>query len=256
MVIERLIPAPRLQRAAKRTRSSAERRVIAELSDPCPPVCRPVHVGTRKPLESNKGLDRPNQPVENQELGFRTTKLGNLARVLKPVNGWGVDMPKKRPRIARLDQVRISRDGEDAIIEFRDPTIATTQLKIGPQVHGMTDEEVLLAFNQTVVAGMRHRDELGDYVAIEIPVGNPQLDSHPETANRWSPRGGALRCLIEDAGGEDGSLPVITVDDREFTWDEFGRMLCTYAGWGMRIVFVPDDELHQIPRIVVREPDK
>ena len=57
---------------------------------------------------------------------------------------------KKKPRIARLDQVRISRDGEEAIIEFLDPAIATTHLRIGPQVQTMTDEEILLVFNRTV----------------------------------------------------------------------------------------------------------
>ncbi|MGA2615974.1 MAG: hypothetical protein ABSF26_00110 [Thermoguttaceae bacterium] len=74
--------------------------------------------------------------------------------------------------------------------------------------------------------------------------------------SRWSPRGGVLRCRIEDGGGEDGSLPVIYVDDREFTWDEFGTMLCTYAGWGMRIVFVPDDELDRTLKTAVREPER
>ena len=39
---------------------------------------------------------------------------------------------KKRPRIARLDQVRVSRDDEDAIIEFVIGSIATTHLRIGP----------------------------------------------------------------------------------------------------------------------------
>ena len=63
-----------------------------------------------------------------------------------------------------------------------------------------------------------------------------------------------LRCVIEDGGGEDGSLPVIHVDDQEFSWDDFGRMLCVYAGWGMRIVFVSDDELDSDPQIVIREP--
>jgi hypothetical protein len=120
----------------------------------------------------------------------------------------------------------------------------------------MTDEEILLVFNQTIAAQIRHRDELGKYVAIEVPVGSPQVDEHPGTVNQWCPRGGVLRCLIDDGGGEDGFLPVIHVDDHEFTWDEFGRMLCTYAGWGMRIVFVPDDELDHTPKIVVREPDE
>jgi hypothetical protein len=163
---------------------------------------------------------------------------------------------KKRPRIARLDQVRISRDGEDAIIEFLDSAVATTHLRIGPQVQEMTDEEILLVFNQVIAAQIRNRDELGEYVAVEVPPGSPQVEPFPGTMTEWVPKGGVLRCVIEDGGGEDGSLPVIYVDDQEFTWDEFGRMLCTYAGWGMRIVFVPDDELDRTPKIVVREPDK
>ena len=162
---------------------------------------------------------------------------------------------KKRPRIARLDQVKISRDGEEAIIEFLDPAVTTTHLTIGPQVQRMTDEEILRLFNQVIAAQIRNRDELDEYVAVEVPVGSPQVERHPGTVNEWSPRGGVLRCVIEDGGGEDGSLPVIYVDDREFSWDDFGRMLCTYAGWGMRVVFVPDDELDRTPKIVVREPE-
>lgn len=165
-------------------------------------------------------------------------------------------MSKWRPRIARLDQVRISRDAEDAIIEFRDSATATTHLKIGPQVHQMTDEEILLAFNRTMAAQIRNHDELGEYIAIEIPVGSAQVEYHPDTGNQWISRGDVLRCCIEDGGGEDGLLPVIHIDDREFTWDEFGRMLCTHAGWGMRIVFVPDDELEHAPKIDVQEPDE
>jgi hypothetical protein len=165
-------------------------------------------------------------------------------------------MPKKRPHIARLDQVKISRDGEDAIIEFLDPAISTTHLRIGLQLQQMTDEEILLVFNRTLAAQIRNRDELGEYVAIEVPVGSPQVKHISEPVNQWVPSGGVLRCLVEDGGGEDGSLPVIHVDDREFTWDEFGKLLCVYAGWGMRIVFVPDDELDHTPNIAVREPDK
>jgi hypothetical protein len=165
-------------------------------------------------------------------------------------------MPRKeKPRIARLDHVKISRDGGDAIIEFLDGSTATTHLRVGPQIRTMTDEEILLLFNQVVAAQIRNRDELGEYVAIEVPAGSPQLRHHPECTSEWSPRGGILRCVIEDGGGDDGSLPVVHVDDQEFDWEEFGRLICTYAGWGMRIVFVPDDELDRTPKIVVREPD-
>jgi hypothetical protein len=162
---------------------------------------------------------------------------------------------KKKPHIARLDQVRISRDGEDAIIEFIDGSTATTHLTISPEVRDMTDEDILLVFNRTLAAQIRNRDELGEYVAVEIPVGTPQVERFPGTMTEWVPRGGVLRCVIDDGGGEDGSLPVIHVDDQEFDWQEFGRMLCTYAGWGMRIVFVPDDELERAPKIAVWEPD-
>lgn len=72
--------------------------------------------------------------------------------------------------------------------------------------------------------------------------------------SEWSPRGEVLRCVIDDGGGDDGSLPVVHVDDREFDWEDFGRLIRAYAGWGMRTVFVPDDELDRTPKIAVREP--
>ncbi len=74
--------------------------------------------------------------------------------------------------------------------------------------------------------------------------------------NKWAPRGGVLRCYFEDGGGEDGLLPLIHIDDQEFSWDEFGRILCTYAGWRMRIVFVPDDELAHSAKIVIEDPER
>jgi len=36
---------------------------------------------------------------------------------------------------------------------------------------------------------------------------------------------------------------------------ELGRPPNTYARWGMRIVFVPEDEIDMPPRIEVREPE-
>ena len=49
-------------------------------------------------------------------------------------------------------------------------------------------------------------------------------------------------------------MPVIEIDDRELSWEEFGKLVVTYAGWGMRIAFVPEDEVHRLPRVEVREP--
>jgi hypothetical protein len=35
---------------------------------------------------------------------------------------------------------------------------------------------------------------------------------------------------------------------------QFGKLLTTYAGWGMRVEFVPEDEVHRRPAHEVREP--
>ena len=47
---------------------------------------------------------------------------------------------------------------------------------------------------------------------------------------------------------------VIEIDGRELSIEEFGRMLTTYSGWGMRIEFVPEDEVHRRPARRTRAP--
>ncbi|MBI2392258.1 MAG: hypothetical protein HYV09_21905 [Deltaproteobacteria bacterium] len=46
----------------------------------------------------------------------------------------------------------------------------------------------------------------------------------------------------------------VAIDGRDFTLAEFMTMVGTFGGWGMRIEFVPDDELHVRPKVKVREP--
>jgi len=163
---------------------------------------------------------------------------------------------QRRRHVASPDEVRITRqpDGETALIEYADDTIGGTQLRIGPSLRTMSDAEVLAVFNKTVAAV----DELRrcyKHVAIEVPIGQPQIEWH-EDSQHWCPRGDVLRCLIEDGGGDDGSEPVIEIDGKALSWSDFGRLLTTYAGWGMRIVFVPDDETHQKPTIQVGDPEE
>ena len=43
-------------------------------------------------------------------------------------------MRYKKPRIATLDEVIISRDGEYAVIEFREQGISGMNLQLGPKV--------------------------------------------------------------------------------------------------------------------------
>lgn len=163
-----------------------------------------------------------------------------------------INMRKFRPIVTSLDEIIITREGESAIIQYKDTAYGTTHLRIGPDVAGMTDQDIVDLYNNTLRAQARLAAEYKNIV-VEIPLGSPQIAYHPNS-DQWTPRGHVLRCLIDDSS-EDGEMePTITVDDKELTWREFGRLICTFAGWGMRIEFVPEDEIHRRPAVEVRDP--
>lgn len=163
-------------------------------------------------------------------------------------------MPKpskrhKKPFFADLSEVIITRNGEYADITYRDPTVESVSLKIGPDIILMSDEEILDRHHEVLLT-MKQAAANYKHEAVEIPPGKPQVE-YSECCDQWVPRGDVLRCAIHD---EDGSRAVIEIDDREFTLEEFGTMLTTFSGWGMRIVFVPEDELAKQPDIVIKDP--
>ena len=161
-------------------------------------------------------------------------------------------MPR-RPHRASPDEIKITRDGDTAIIAYADPKVATTHFKIGREkLAAMTDEDVFAMWNEHIDA----RDQLMqeyEHVAVEVPPGRPLVEYH-ERSDQWVPRGDVVRCVVMGSQGEPDE-PFLTIDDRDFTPVEFAKMVGTYGGWGMRIVFVPDDELHDEPVVDVREPD-
>ena len=163
-------------------------------------------------------------------------------------------MPKpsnrlKRPHIADLNEVIITRNGDYAVIDYRDPTVGGVNLKLDSDLSLMSDEEILHCHNQVLLARQK---AIANYVheAVEIPVGRPQVE-YSERYDQWVPRGDVLRCIIHN---EEGRRAVIEIDDQEFSLEEFGTMLTTCSGWGMRLVFVPEDELDKQPDIVIRDP--
>ena len=77
----------------------------------------------------------------------------------------------KRPYPASAEQVRITREGDVAIIEYADASVATTHLKVGAEkLASMTDEELLDFWNDGIEASEDHRRSLS-YTATKIPVG-------------------------------------------------------------------------------------
>jgi hypothetical protein len=159
-------------------------------------------------------------------------------------------MRPKRPRHASLEEVRISREGEWAIIEYADPTISSVRLRIGSEIEKMTDAPILALLNLTVDAQHEISAQSENRV-IEVPLGRPQI-KYFEEGDQWVPRAQVLRCHLED--DEKGKL-VVYVDDEKFDLQQFGRMLTTYAGWGMRIYFVDDDAVAEEPTVEVKDPE-
>jgi hypothetical protein len=92
-----------------------------------------------------------------------------------------------------------------------------------------------------------------DKTVVEERSGEPQIDYH-EDSGQWVPRGEVLRCIVDD-GGPDGEV-VIHIDDKEMSLKDFGRLLSFYAGWGMRIAFVPEEFVTENPKVKVRKPNK
>jgi hypothetical protein len=157
----------------------------------------------------------------------------------------------KKPYVVTLDQVRISRQDDYGIIEYVEPNVSTTHLKIGPKVQDMTDQEILDEHNRILRIQQQMRLEY-EHIAVEIPPGRSQI-KYFELGDQWTPRGDVLRCVISDGG--PGGQAIIYIDDHELSLEEFGRLLTTYAGWGLRITFVPDDRTEEEPDIEIRDPD-
>ena len=158
-------------------------------------------------------------------------------------------MKRKEPYIVRVGEVQLVRDGGSVEIRYPEPDIPVTHLTIGPELANMTDEEVIGLWNENLRARAEFAAQY-KHVAVEVPLGSPQIEYH-ERSDQWVSRGDVVRCLIND---DENRMPVIEIDDRELSWEEFGKLVVTYAGWGMRIAFVPEDEVHRQPRVEVREP--
>jgi hypothetical protein len=161
-------------------------------------------------------------------------------------------MRLKKPTRAIIDQVRIRREGNDAIIDYADAGIAGTRVTIGPDVATMTDREIIDLFNG-IVAAQERPLAAWDKTVTEEPPGEKQIDYH-EDSDQWVPLGDVLRCIIDDSG-PDGEV-TIHIDDKELSLAEFGRMLTFMRVGGMRIAFVPEEFISENRKVEIRKPKR
>jgi len=80
-------------------------------------------------------------------------------------------MRLKKPTRAIIDQVRITREGNDAIIDYADAGIAGTRLTIGPDIATMTDRDIIDVFNGILAAQERLLAAWDKTVTEEPPGG-------------------------------------------------------------------------------------
>ena len=159
-------------------------------------------------------------------------------------------MRLRRPPQSTIDQVHISREGEYAIIEYADPAYGTVKLKLGAGIDILTDCDVLGVYNDIIAA---QEASIADPAnrPIEIPKGRPQIEWQ-EDLQQWSARGHVLKCEVSD--DEDGNL-VVYIDDKELDAEAFVQLIRPFAGWGMRIIFIDESQIHDAPDEIVRDPD-
>lgn len=153
-----------------------------------------------------------------------------------------------KPRIATPDNVTISREGDCAVIRFNDAE--TIHLEIGTAIEFMSDSEILDLHNDVV----RSQLELAaNWRPTEIADGCPQIKFDREFG-QWSAEGHVLRCVI--GSGPNTDEPAIEIDNHQLSLEEFGALLSHFEGWGMRIVFVSEDQLCDPPLPEVRKAPK
>ncbi len=154
-------------------------------------------------------------------------------------------MRKKKIKVAFPKEVRITREGVYAHVDFIDTSYAS-RIEIGPEVASMSDTDILRLHNEIVLSAQR--------CITESKEDAPQIkfDQHHQS---WTPLSDVLRCeIISDSGTDE---PVINIDDEELSWEEFGRMVKSYNGWGLRVMFLPPEQLFNPPPVqVISKPIK
>ena len=91
-------------------------------------------------------------------------------------------MKRKEQYIARLDEVTITREGDSAVIRYKEEGIMTTHLKIGPEIANMSDEAILELCNDTLRAQAQLAAEY-KHVAVEVRWVHRRLNTPPALTN-------------------------------------------------------------------------
>ena len=125
---------------------------------------------------------------------------------------------KRRPHVATFDEVRISREGDFAIIEYVDQSIETTQYRVGADTLArMTDEDILSLWNAGLAThgeeSGRSRRDMSSSVRNNELIG--VVEAFPNAPNQ----------------------PFLLVEGRVYTPMELCSLLGNHLGWEVTLSF-------------------
>lgn len=156
-------------------------------------------------------------------------------------------MRKKPIKVAFLQEVKITREGDFAHIDFIDPNYASRRIQFRPgELASMTDEDILRVHNEIVLSQQKLVRESRP---TEVPDGEAQIE-FDNGYRHWIPRSDVLRCEL--TSGEDSDDLVVCIDDEELSLLDFGEMLKMHMGWGMRVMFLPQEQLINPPPVEIK----
>ncbi|MBX9772655.1 MAG: hypothetical protein K2X29_14855 [Candidatus Obscuribacterales bacterium] len=114
----------------------------------------------------------------------------------------------------------------------------------------MTGSELLEKFNGHIDAIVA---DIANARPVEIPEGQAQLKWNGE-CEFWQAAGDVLRCQIRwEPSGDPCGQPVIRIDNKQLSGEEFLKLLAVYEGWGMRIEFMHPNRLTNPPELTLKQ---
>ena len=133
-------------------------------------------------------------------------------------------MRAKRPTHVLIDQVRITREGNDAIIDHADAELSGARIT---GIATMTDAGVVEMYNQ-ILDSQWALLEAWDKAVVEEPPGEKQIDYH-ENSDQWVPRGDVPVASSTTAGRTGKSSSTSTIRSCR-SRSSAGRSACTRHG--------------------------
>ena len=159
----------------------------------------------------------------------------------------------KKPTRVSIDQVRITREGNDAIVDHADAGISGAHLAIGPEIAAMTDADIVDLYNDILEFSASAPGGVGQDGRRRTAGGKTNRLSRKQRSMGAARRRTPLHHRRRRPRGR-GHHPYRR--SRVVAQRNSAGCSAVHAGWGMRIAFVPEEFVTENPTVKVRKPKR